>query len=196
MTNALDETALQQLFTEARTFQHWQNKPVAIETLKQLYNLLKFGPTAANSCPARFIFITSDTAKQRLKPCLSEGNIGKTMSAPVTVIIAQDLEFYEQLPKLYPFTDARAWFAGNEALIQESAMRNSSLQGAYLMLAARAVGLDCGPMSGFDATKLNTEFFAGQNLKANFLCNLGYGDRSHLHARAPRLNFDEACRIL
>ncbi|HET8705760.1 MAG TPA: malonic semialdehyde reductase [Pseudomonadales bacterium] len=196
MAIALPDSALKQLFSEARTFQHWQNKPVPESTLHQLYELLKFGPTAANGCPARFIFITSPEAKQRLKSCLSEGNIEKTMSAPVTVIIAQDMEFYEKLDVLFPFTDARSWFAGNDALIAEAAMRNSSLQGAYLMLAARALGLDCGPMSGFDAAKLNQAFFAGQSLKANFLCNLGFGDRAKLPPRAPRLPFDEACKIL
>jgi len=196
MVTELPESALKQLFQDARTFQRWQDKPIAQTTLERLYDLLKYGPTAANSCPARFIFIQSERAKQRLKPCLSEGNVAKTMSAPVTVIVAQDLTFFEKLPVLYPTANARAWFEGNDALITESAMRNSSLQGAYLILAARALGLDCGPMSGFDADKLNAEFFPDQPLKANFLCNVGYGDRSALHPRAPRLSFEEACQIL
>lgn len=192
----LHDAALEQLFRSARTHNAWQDKPVAEATLRELYDLLKWGPTSANSCPGRFVFIASEAAKQRLKPALAEGNLDKTMSAPVTVIIAQDMEFYEQLPKLFPHTDARSWFVGNSAAIEKNAFRNSSLQAAYLIIAARALGLDCGPMSGFDADKLNAEFFPDGQWKTNFLCNLGYGDPAGLFPRGPRLDFEEACRVL
>ena len=153
-------------------------------------------PTSANCSPARLVFVQSPEAKARLKPCLSEGNRDKTMAAPVTVIVAMDMQFYEQLPRLFPHTDARSWFAGNDAVIQATAARNSSLQGAYLIMAARALGLDCGPMSGFDNAAVDAAFFPQGDIKSNFLINLGYGDASKLFPRAPRLGFDDVCQIL
>lgn len=195
MNQPLDNKALAQLFTEARSYNRWQEKAISAEQLQQLYALMKWGPTTANSCPARIVFVQSEAAKQRLKPCLAEGNVEKSMSAPVVAIIGMDMEFYEQLPKLFPHTDARSWFAGKPEKIQENALRNSSLQAAYLMLAARSLGLDCGPMSGFDYPKLEAAFFPGGTVKANFICALGYGSQEKLHPRGPRLEFDEACRI-
>lgn len=196
MSQALSEDALAQLFTEARTFNSWQDRDVPEALLHQLYELVKFGPTSANCSPARFIFITSDEAKARLKPHLSEGNAEKTMSAPVCVIIGQDLAFYEHLPKLFPHTNAKPWFVGKDQKIKDTAFRNATLQGAYLILAARALGLDCGPMSGFDPAGVNQEFFARTTVEANFLCNLGYGDPSDLFDRSPRFAFDEAAKII
>ena len=195
MNEALDDLALGQLFLQARTHNVWLDKPVSDNLLQRLYDLLKWGATAANSCPARFVFVKSPEAKALLKPCLVPGNVEKTMVAPVTAIVAYDLDFYEQLPKLFPQADARSWYAGNDALIQETALRNASLQGAYLMLAARALGLDCGPMSGFDADALNKAFFPDSRWRANFLINLGYGDPDKLYPRNPRLDFLEACCI-
>lgn len=186
----------EQLFTSARTQNGYLPTPVSDETLRALYDLLKFGPTAANSSPARFQFVRSVEAKTRLLACVSPGNVAKIEQAPVTVIVGMDLEFHEQLPKLFPHADARAWFAGKPAAIQESAFRNSSLQGGYLIIAARAMGLDCGPMSGFDATKLDAAFWAGTPVKTNFICTLGQGDSSKLFARSPRLSFDEACQLV
>ncbi len=194
---SLNNQALEQLFLNARTHNGWQDKPVSEELLKQLYDLIKFAPTAVNGLPARFLFVTSKEAKEKLKSCLMEGNIEKTMQAPVTVIIGYDLTFYEHLPLLFNHNaDAKSWFEGNDALIEETAFRNSSLQGGYLIMAARALGLDCGAMSGFDKEKLNTEFFPEGKIKANFLCNLGYGDPMKLYPRSPRLNFEQACQIL
>ncbi|QBC44189.1 malonic semialdehyde reductase [Iodobacter fluviatilis] len=195
MTLSIDAKACAQLFTEARTHNAWQDKPVSDEILQQLYDLLKWAPTSANAAPARFIFVKSPEAKAKLKPSLSEGNVEKTMSAPVTVIVAHDLEFYEQLPSLFPQADAKSWFAGNEAAINSTVQRNGSLQGAYLIMAARALGLDCGPMSGFDQAKVDEIFFAGSQWRANFLINLGYGDKTQLYPRNPRLDFAQACRI-
>ena len=195
MAEALTETALDQLFRTARTQNKWQDRPVAEETLRALYDLLKWGPTSANSSPARFAFLTSDAAKAKLKEALSPGNVEKTMTAPVTVIVAQDMAFYDKLPQLFPHADARSWFAGNDALIESTAFRNASLQGAYLIMAARALGLDTGAMSGFDAAKLDAAFFAGTTIKSNFLINLGYGDEAGLFPRSPRLAFDDAARI-
>jgi 3-hydroxypropanoate dehydrogenase len=192
----LDTAALDQLFRSARTHNAWLDRPVTDEQLHELYELAKMGPTSANCSPARYVFVRSKEGKERLRGALSAGNLEKTMSAPVTVIIASDQMFYEQLPKLFPHADARAWFVSNEALAQATAFRNSTLQGAYLMLAARALGLDTGPMSGFDAAKLDAEFFAGTTVKANFLCNLGYGDPTKLFDRSPRLPFDEAASIV
>jgi 3-hydroxypropanoate dehydrogenase len=157
--------------------------------------LLKWGPTSANCSPARFVFVRSGAAKEKLLACMDQGNREKTQQAPVTAIIGMDMAFYEKLPQLFPHTDARSWFVGQPAKIEATAFRNSSLQGGYFILAARAVGLDCGPMSGFDAGKLNAAFFAGTSIKVNFVCNLGYGDASKLFARSPRLSFSEACRI-
>jgi 3-hydroxypropanoate dehydrogenase len=195
MAKPLDDAALGQLFREARTHNGWQPKTVGEDTLRQLYDLLKMGPTSANSLPARFVFVQSPEAKALLKPCLSPNNVEKTMAAPVTVIVGYDTEFYEKLPQLFPHTDARSWFVGNPELIQGTAFRNASLQGAYLILAARALGLDCGPMSGFDNAKVDAAFFPGGKVKSNFLVNLGYGDPSKVRPRGPRLAFEEACRI-
>ncbi len=211
MSKVLNDEALDQLFRAARTHNAWLDKPVSDDTLRQVYDLMKWGPTSANSCPARFVFLRSQQAKERLRPALAPGNVEKTMKAPVTVIVAYDLLFYEKLPRLFPHSPAmRNLFAGNPQLVEVTAMRNSSLQGAYLMLAARATGLDCGPMSGFDNARVDEEFFgAGKecegcdqeyfpagHVKSNFLCNLGYGDRSKLFPRAPRLAFSEACTLL
>ncbi len=192
----LDPAALDTLFLQARTYNAFSGE-IDDATLHRLYDLLKFGPTTANSSPARFVFLRSPEAKQQLAPALSEGNLAKTMSAPVTVIVAEDLRFYEKLPVLFPHTDAKSWFDTQpEAAVATVALRNSSLQGAYLILAARALGLDCGPMSGFDNAKVDETFFAGTPIKSNFLVNLGKGDASSIFPRSPRLGFDEACRIL
>jgi 3-hydroxypropanoate dehydrogenase len=187
---------LDQLFLKARTHWVWHPEPVPLELLKELYNVARFGPTSANSSPARFLFLTTPQAKERLRPALSPTNVEKTMTAPVTVIVAWDTEFHEKLPQLFPARDMRSIFAGNAALLHETAFRNGTLQGAYFMIAARALGLDCGPMSGFDQQKVNAEFFPDGKWKANFLCNIGYGDPSRLFPRNPRLSFDEACRVL
>jgi 3-hydroxypropanoate dehydrogenase len=191
-----NKEALDLIFLEARTHTSWLPEPVPDELLKQAYDLAKMGPTSANMCPMRLVLVKSKEAKERLKPTLSPGNIDKTMSAPVTAIIAYDLEFYEQLPKLFPQADAKSWFVGQTDLIQTSAFRNGSLQGAYFMLACRALGLDVGPMSGFDNAKLDAEFFANSSYKSNFLCNIGYGDASKLHPRNPRLEFSEVAKII
>lgn len=196
VSNSITEADLDQLFRKARTHNGWLPRPVPVDLLKKIYDLARLGPTSANQSPARFVFLTSPQAKERLRPALSPGNVEKTMAAPVTMIVAWDTEFYEKLPKLFPQVDARSWFVGKAELIHESAFRNSTLQGAYFILAARALGLDCGPMSGFDAQKLNAEFFADSKWKANFLCNLGYGDPTKLFPRNPRLDFEEACRVL
>jgi 3-hydroxypropanoate dehydrogenase len=192
----LDASSLDRLFREARTHGSWLERPVSDEQLRRIYDLMKWGPTSANSSPARLLFLRSREAKERLLPALSPGNEEKTLRAPVTAIVAQDLEFYEKLPKLFPQADARSWFVGNQALIETTAFRNSSLQGAYLVLAARAVGLDAGPMSGFDNEKVDREFFPDGRVKSNFLVNLGHGDRSKLPARGPRLAFEEAANVL
>jgi 3-hydroxypropanoate dehydrogenase len=195
MSQPLADPALDQLFRTARTHNAWQDVPVSDAQLHAIYELLKWGPTAANSTPARFVFVRSAEAKARLAPALSEGNRAKTLAAPVTVIVATDYEFYEKLPKLFPHADARSWFVGNQANIDATAQRNGSLQGAYLILAARAVGLDAGPMSGFDNTRVDEAFFAGTQVRSNFLVNLGIGDVAGLFPRSPRLSFDEACQI-
>lgn len=195
MTTPVAETALDTLFLSARTHSRFLDRPVPDALLRQAWDLARMGPTAANSQPARVVFVTSPEAKARLKPALAPGNVDKTMAAPATAIVAGDLDFFEKLAKTFPHVDARAWYVGNEALIQETAFRNSSLQGAYLILALRALGLDCGPMSGFDAAKVDAAFFAGTKVRSNFLINIGYGDPSALHGRNPRLDFDEACRI-
>ena len=193
--NILDDRALDQLFREARTQNTWQDRQVPDAKLEEIYDLLKWAPTSANSSPARFVFVRTAEGKAKLKQALSPGNVEKTMTAPVTVIVAHDTAFYDKLPFLFPHADARSWFAGNPAFAETSAFRNGTLQGAYLILAARAVGLDAGPMSGFDSTKLDELFFAGTSWKSNFLVNLGYGDPSGLFPRSPRLSFDEACRL-
>jgi 3-hydroxypropanoate dehydrogenase len=191
----LDDQALDTLFRTARTHNGWQGPGVTEKEMRAIFDLAKWGATSANCSPARFVFVVSEEAKEKLKPALIAGNVEKTMAAPATVIVAYDLDFHEHLPKLFPHTDARSWFAGNEALIQTTAFRNGTLQGAYLMLAARSFGLDCGPMSGFDNAKVDAAFFAGTKIKSNFLCNLGHGDPSKLFPRSPRFTFDEVCRI-
>ena len=189
-------TTLDQLFLEARTQNRWLDKPVDEAVLREIYQLTKFAPTSANSQPMRVVFVTSADAKARLKPALAPQNIEKTMTAPVTAIIAHDLEFYEQLPKLLPHVDARSWFAHRPAeQIERAAFQGSSMQGAYLILAARALGLDAGPIGGFDNAKVDAEFFQDSKWRSNFLVNLGYGDPAGLFPRSPRLDFDEACRI-
>ncbi len=192
----IDETALRQIYLDARTHNAWQPREVPDQLLRRLVDVLKMAPTSANCSPARILFVKSPEAKQRLSPHLSEGNRAKTLAAPATAIIGYDLEFYEHLPKLFPHTDARSWFAGNDAKIRETAFRNGTLQGAYLIVAARALGLDCGPMSGFDNAGVDAEFFAGTATKSNFLCNLGFADASGLRPRSPRFGFDEMARIV
>jgi len=192
----ISEEAIDQLFREARTHSTWLPEPVPVELLREAYELARLGPTSANGSPARFVFLTTPGAKARLKPALAPGNVDKTIAAPVTVIIAWDTEFHEYLPKLFPHADMRSYFVGNKPLIDETAFRNSSLQAAYFILAARSLGLDCGPLSGFNADKLNAEFFPDGKWKVNLLCNLGYGDPSKLFPRNPRLNFEEASVIL
>lgn len=197
MPSILDQSALDQLFCAARSHNAWQSRPVADELLTRVYNSMRMGPTSANSCPARIVFVTSKEAKEKLKPALMEGNITKTMTAPVIAIIAYDLKFYEKLGQLFPHApDARSWFDKDEQTAFSAAFRNGTLQGAYLMLAARAYGLDCGPMSGFDADKVNAEFFPGTQIKTNFICNLGYGDTAALFPRSPRPEFVEVCKIV
>lgn len=195
-TSSLSPAALEILFSKARSHSTWNGEPVTDDQLRALYDLLKWGPTAANCGPARILFIKSPAAKARLKDCLAPGNVEKSMTAPVVAIVGMDMEFYEHLPRLFPHTDARSWYADKPAAIQETAFRNSTLQGAYLILAARALGLDCGPMSGFDKGKLEAEFFPDGKVKANFICALGHGDHSKLFPRNPRLEFHEACQVL
>jgi 3-hydroxypropanoate dehydrogenase len=211
MGQTINDSVLDILFREARTYVAWQPRSVDDQTLQDLYSILKWAPTSANSGPARFAFLRSKEAKERLRPALAPGNVDKTMTAPVTVIIAYDLKFYEQLPKLFPPAPGlKQMYESNPQLVEVSALRNSSLQGAYMILAARALGLDCGPIGGFDNAKVDEEFFAAGkpcfgceqeffpegHVKSNFLCNLGYGDPSTLYPRLPRLPFDEACSLL
>jgi 3-hydroxypropanoate dehydrogenase len=184
-----------QLFTDARTQNGYRNVPVPDDTLRQLYELMKWGPTSANCSPARLVFVRSAAAKDKLLACVSAGNVAKVREAPVTVIVGMDMAFHERLPKLFPHADARSWFAGDAAKIADTAFRNSSLQGGYLILAARALGLDCGPMSGFDVARVDAAFWAGSTVKTNFICALGHGEPAKLFARSPRLDFDEACRL-
>ncbi|MBC7905647.1 MAG: malonic semialdehyde reductase [Rhodospirillaceae bacterium] len=195
MTTPVDDKALDLMFREARTHSKWLDKPVPESLLRQAWDIARMGPTSANTQPARVVFVQLAEAKARLKPALAPGNVDKTMAAPVTAILAFDLEFYEKLPKTFPQVDARSWFVGNEGLIQSTAFRNSALQGGYLILALRALGLDCGPMSGFDNAAVDQAFFGGTAVKSNFLINIGYGDKAALHPRNPRLDFDEACRV-
>ena len=195
MKPALDTNALNQLFFDARSYNGWQGDTITTETLEALWNLARMGPTSANSSPMRLIFVITPEAKEKLKPCLIDSNVEKAMKAPAIAIIAYDVAFIDKLPQLFPHADARSWFEGNDLLITETAFRNGTLQGAYLMLAARALGLDCGPMSGFDNASVDTAFFAGTSIKSNFLCCLGLGDRASIFRRSPRLDFDEACQI-
>ena len=191
-----DKQTLDMMFNNARTHNEWLDKPVDDALLTQVYDLMKWAPTSANINPVRIVFVKSQEAKEKLKPCLDAGNMQKTMTAPVTAIIGHDLEFYTNLPKLFPHApDSRSWFEGKDKFVKTAAFRNGSLQGAYFMLAARACGLDCGPMSGFDNAKVDEAFFAGTKITSNFLCNIGYGDGSKLFPRGPRLSFDEVCKI-
>ena len=196
MTGALNQDAFDRLFVEARTHNGWQEKEVPVDLLEAVWDLAKMGPTSANCSPARIVFVVSDEGKARLRPCLAEGNVAKTMAAPVTAIIANDFKFYDRLPELFPHADARSWFAGDEPLIEETAFRNGTLQGAYFMLAARALDLDCGPMSGFDQDAVDEAFFASTDVRSNFLCNVGYGNGEDMFPRSPRLAFDDACSIV
>jgi 3-hydroxypropanoate dehydrogenase len=196
MDRILSGEGLDLIFRQARTHNVWLEKPVDDELLRRVYDLAKMGPTSANMCPLRIVFVKSREAKEKLRPCLDAGNVDKTMSAPVTALLGMDVRFYEELPKLFPHADAKPWFKNlPENVLETLALRNSSLQGAYFMLAARSLGLDCGPMSGFDNAKADAAFFAGTSVKSNFLCNLGHGDASKLFPRSPRLGFEEACRI-
>ena len=192
----LDAQGLDLLFRTARTHNGWLPKPVPENLLRDIFDLAKMPPTSANCSPMRLVFVSTPEGKARLKPALSAGNLEKTMAAPVTAIIANDTKFYEELPRLFPHADARSWFTANEALATATAARNGTLQGAYLILAARALGLDCGPMSGFDPAKLDAEFFPDGRFRSNFLCNLGYGDATKLFPRSPRFAFDEICKIV
>jgi 3-hydroxypropanoate dehydrogenase len=197
MPGLVSADCLNQIFLEARTHNKWLDRPVPDCLLHELVDLAKMGPTSANQSPARFVFVKTQEAKKRLEPHLSEGNRAKTMSAPVCAIIGYDMKFYEHLPKLFPHADAKSWFAGKpKREIEVSAFRNGTLQGAYFIIAARALGLDTGPMSGFDNAGVDREFFAGTSIKSNFLCSLGYGDPAALFPRSPRFSFDEMARII
>lgn len=196
MSDRISNDALDQLFHSARTHNAWVEKDIPDEVLKELVDILEMGPTSANCSPARFVFVKSDEAKRRLEPHLSEGNRAKTMGAPVCAVIGQDMEFHHHLPKLFPHTDAKSWFDGNDALIESTAFRNATLQGAYFIIAARALGLDTGPMSGFDHDGVDKAFFPNSRIKSNFLCNLGYGDPEGLFPRSPRFEFDEIAEII
>jgi 3-hydroxypropanoate dehydrogenase len=190
MNQPLDDAALDRIFRSARSFNGYLDKDVSDAQLEAIWELMKFGPTSANCLPARIVWVKSDAAKARLIPCLIESNVEKVRQAPVTAIIGMDPEFYENLPELFPHTDARSWFAGNDALAETTAFRNSSLQGAYLIVAARALGIDTGPMSGFDNAVVDAAFFAGTKVKSNFLCTLGYGDPASIFGRSPRPGFE------
>jgi 3-hydroxypropanoate dehydrogenase len=196
MSKPIDHAALRQVFLDARSHNKWEAQDVADSVLQQLVRLLIMAPTSANCLPARFVFVKSNEAKERLKPHLSEGNRDKTMKAPVCTIVGYDLEFYEHLPRLFPHTNAKSWFAGNAEKIRETAIRNGTLQGGYFILAARALGLDCGPMSGFDKEGVDTAFFSGSSVRSNFLCNLGYGDLGSVGPRSPRFEFHEMAKIV
>ena len=189
-------TTTEQLFDNARTHNGFSAEPVPEASLRQLYDMMKWGPTSANCSPARVVFVTTPEAREKLLAGMSPGNLDKTRAAPVTAIIGMDMAFYEKLPQLFPHADAKAWFVGNQPMIDATAFRNSSLQGAYFIIAARALGLDCGPMSGFDAAKVDAAFWAGTTVKTNFIVNLGHGDASKLFGRSPRLTFEEACQVV
>jgi 3-hydroxypropanoate dehydrogenase len=196
MSKVLGDDGLDLIFRHARTHNVWRDEPVDDALLRRVYDLAKMGPTSANMCPLRIVFVKSREGKEKLRPCLDPGNVDKTMKAPITAILGMDVHFYERLPKLFPHVDAKAWFKDlPENVLEYTALRNSSLQGAYFILAARSLGLDCGPMSGFNNAKVDAAFFAGTTVKSNFLCNLGYGDPSKLYPRSPRLTFEEACRF-
>lgn len=191
------QISTEQLFDHARTHNVWLDRPVPEATLRQLYEMMKFGPTSANCSPLRIQFVASAQAKARLVALMDAGNQAKTAQAPVTAILGMDLAFYERMGELFPHNPgARGWFEGQPAKIEATAFRNSSLQGGYFILAARALGLDCGPMSGFDAARVDAEFWAGTQVRTNFICNLGHGDASRIFPRSPRLGFEQACRIV
>ncbi|MNK11055.1 putative malonic semialdehyde reductase RutE [compost metagenome] len=192
----LNQEALDTLFTKAHTNTVWLDKPVTNGQLREIYELMKWAPTSMNSQPARIAFVKSPEAKQKLAACVSAGNVQKVLTAPITAIIGMDMAFPRKMPQLFPHMDAQALFAANEKLTEETAFRNSSLQGAYFIMAARAIGLDCGPMSGFDAAKVNEAFFVGTKVQANFICSIGYGDHEKIKPRLPRLTFDAACAIV
>lgn len=192
----INDEALDVLFREARTHNGWEDREVSRPLMQAVYDLMKWGATSANCSPARFVFVASDEGKKRLAPLLLEGNRAKTLAAPCCVIIAQDMAFHDHLPKLFPHTDAKSWFDGNDALIEETAFRNATLQGAYFMIAARALGLDCGAMSGFDKAGVDKEFFADTTYQSNFLCNIGYGTDENMFPRSPRFDFEEICNIV
>lgn len=197
MSKVVNEECLNVIFREARTHNVWLPKPVDDALLQRVYDLAKMGPTSANMCPLRIVFVKSQEAKEKLKPALDAGNVNKTMAAPVTAIFGMDIHFYEMLPQLFPHVDAKAWFKDlPENVLETIALRNSSLQAAYFMLAARSQGLDCGPMSGFNNAKVDEAFFAGTSIKSNFICSLGYGDASKLYPRSPRLSYEEACKVV
>ena len=197
MSGILSDRDLDLIFREARSHNAWTDKPVSDTMIRAIYDLVKMGPTSANCSPARFVFLKSDAAKERLKPHVSEGNVKKVMTAPVCAIIGYDTEFYEKIPQLFPHNPgAKDWFTGNAELAEATAFRNGTLQGAYLIIAARALGIDCGPMSGFDNDGVDKEFFPGGKIKSNFICSLGQGDPSAVHPRSPRLTFDEACELI
>lgn len=191
----LSDRDLDLIFRSARSYSTWTDKPVSRVELEALYDLMRRGPTSANCQPARLVFCQSEEAREKLAACVDEGNVAKVKTAPVTVIVGMDMEFYEKLPQTFPHTDARSWFVGQPDKIADTAFRNSSLQGAYLIIAARALGLDCGPMSGFDHEKVNNAFFSGTPVRANFICALGRGKGADLFPRSPRLAFDEACEV-
>ncbi len=195
MSEAISPAACAALFTEARTHNGWQARPVSDEQLREIYALLKMGPTSANCSPARFVFIRTPEGKEKLRPALSSGNVEKTLQAPVTAIVAWDRAFYDRLPELFPHGDARSWFTSSPQMAEETAFRNSSLQAAYLIFACRALGLDTGPMSGFDREMVDAAFFADGGWKSNLLINIGYGDPGKLYGRLPRLPFDDACQL-
>jgi len=195
MNTPIPISSIQQLFTDARTHHAWKDKPVADGLLQEIYDLTKWGPTSANSLPMRVVFVKSRAAKEKLLPAVIPGNVEQVRTAPVTAIIAYDQKFFDQLPTLFPAYDMRPMFVANPSLSEQTAFRNSSLQGAYFILAVRALGLDAGPMSGFDNARVDQAFFEGSSWKSNFLCNIGYGDAAKLHPRGPRLSFDEACII-
>lgn len=194
--DTLSNDALDILFNTARSHNGWLQHEVSDEQCLEIYNLMKMGPTGANCCPARIRFVKTDEARERLLDCVSEGNVEKCRTAPVVALIGMDMEFYEKLPKLFPHTDARSWYVGNDEAIYNTAFRNSTLQAAYFIMAARSQGLDCGPMTGFDADKMNTTFFGDGKIKINMICAIGHGDASKIFPRSPRLEFEEACEII
>jgi Nitroreductase len=193
--NAKTMNIIDQLFLEARTHNTWLDRAVSIDQIRQIYDLVKMAPTSANCSPARFVFLTSQEAKEKLRPALFSGNIEKTMTAPVTVLVATDKKFYEKLPALFPYADAKSWFTSSEAMANETAFRNSSLQAAYLIMACRSLGLDTGPMSGFDTKQVDELFFADTNHHINLIINIGYGDNQKVYKRLPRLSFEDTCKI-